>query len=109
MASSPSSPRSKVAAIISRPARPELAGTLPTLLTWLHKHGYETVLDPVTAEYSQGQTAVLRSEMSSRPLDLVIVLGGDGTLLSAVWDTAATDAPLLGVNLGTLGFLTDVP
>jgi NAD+ kinase len=109
MASSPSSPRSKVAAIISRPARPEVASTLPTLLTWLHDHGYETVLDPVTAEYSQGQPAVLRSEMSSRPLDLVIVLGGDGTLLSAVRDTAATDAPLLGVNLGTLGFLTDVP
>ena len=109
MASSSSSARSKIAAIISRPFRPEVAQTLPALLAWLHDHGYEVIFDPLTAKYSGTQPEVLRSQMSSRPLDLVIVLGGDGTLLSAVRDTAATDAPLLGVNLGTLGFLTDVP
>jgi NAD+ kinase len=108
MASSPSSP-SKVAAIISRPARPEVARTVPELLAWLQAHGYEVIVDPETAKYSNGQEEVARSQMSARPLDLVIVLGGDGTLLSAVRDTAAADAPLLGVNLGSLGFLTDVP
>lgn len=109
MASSSSSARSKVAAIVSRPEKPEVARTVPDLLAWLHAHGYEVIVDPETAKYSDGQEEVLRSQMSSRPLDLVIVLGGDGTLLSAVRDTAATDAPLLGVNLGSLGFLTDVP
>jgi NAD+ kinase len=109
MASSSASPRSKLAAIISRPARAEVARTVPELLAWLHAHGYQVIVDPETAKYSNGQEAVLRSQMSSRPLDLVIVLGGDGTLLSAVRDTASTDAPLLGVNLGSLGFLTDVP
>ena len=109
MASHPSSSPKKVAAIVSRPARAEVAQTVPQLLAWLHAHGYEVIVDPETAKYANGQEQVLRSQMSSRPLDLVIVLGGDGTLLSAVRDTAATDAPLLGVNLGSLGFLTDVP
>jgi NAD+ kinase len=109
MASSPSSSPSKVAAVISRPARSEVARTVPELLAWLQAHGYQVIVDPETAKYCNGQEEVLRSQMSSRPLNLVVVLGGDGTLLSAVRDTAATDAPLLGVNLGSLGFLTDVP
>jgi NAD+ kinase len=109
MPSLSSSPPSKVAAIISRPARPEVARTVPELLAWFHAHGYHVIVDPETAKYSDGQEEVLRSQMSARALDLVVVLGGDGTLLSAVRATAATDAPLLGVNLGSLGFLTDVP
>jgi NAD+ kinase len=109
MPSHPSSPSQKLAAIISRPARPEVASTVPQLLAWLQDHGYLVIVDPETAKYSNGQEEVPRAEMASRPLNLIVVLGGDGTLLSAVRATAASDAPLLGVNLGSLGFLTDVP
>jgi NAD+ kinase len=106
---SPTSSQQKVAAIISRHDRPEVASILPELLAWLEANNYRIVFDPETAKYCDGHEEVLRSELCSRSIDLVIVLGGDGTLLSAVRDTAPTEAPLLGVNLGSLGFLTDVP
>jgi len=109
MARSRSSPRSKVAAIISLPARPAVGRIIRQLIDWLHAHGYEVVMDVEAAKYLPGQQGVARAQLSSRPLDLVIVLGGDGTLLSAVRETVTTDAPLLGVNLGSLGFLTDAP
>jgi NAD+ kinase len=102
-------PSRKTAAIISRPNRAEVAHILPDLLTWLAGHDYTIVIDPQTANYVEGPEIVPRADMASKPLDLVVVLGGDGTLLSAARVTAAIDVPLLGVNLGSLGFLTEVP
>jgi NAD+ kinase len=106
--SSPQEPL-KIASIISRPNRPEVTQVLPGLLKWLADHGYKAIIDVETSKYMAGQEVVPRAQMASRPLDLVIVLGGDGTLLSAARATATVDVSLLGVNLGSLGFLTEVP
>jgi NAD+ kinase len=99
----------KVAAIVSKPGKPELSSIVPGLVEWFRQHQYEVVVDRETAPYAAGVEQLSRDEMVSRPLNLVVVLGGDGTLLSAARSMAKAGVPVLGVNLGSLGFLTEVP
>jgi NAD+ kinase len=99
-----------IAAIISKPQKPELETILPELMSWLEGHGYQSILDPESAGYlNHTNEAVDRPEMPSHSPAIVISLGGDGTLLSAARAFASTETPILGVNLGSLGFLTEVP
>ena len=102
-------PTSLLAAIISKPQKPELEGILRELVTWLRERGYEYALDLESASYLQEPNAVVREELPQRQPNLVIVLGGDGTLLSAARAFAKTNTPILSVNLGSLGFLTEIP
>jgi NAD+ kinase len=98
----------KVAGIASKPRKPEVGGILPGLLEWLSRNGYSVVVDPETAPYAPGCEVLSRDQMGQRDLRFVIVLGGDGTLLSAGRAVAKAGIPLLGINLGSLGFLTEV-
>lgn len=99
----------KSAAIISKPAKPELAVTLRELLEWFRQHEYKVYLDEETAQYVDGEEVVSRAEMGARRPDFALVLGGDGTLLSAARAVSHEGVPILAVNLGSLGFLTEVP
>jgi NAD+ kinase len=99
----------KSVAIISKPDKPEVAGVVPELVQWLQKHNYKVVVDQETEPHASGVDVLPRDEIASRGLSFVIVLGGDGTLLSAARAVAKAGVPVLGVNLGSLGFLTEVP
>jgi NAD+ kinase len=99
----------KSAGIISKPGKPEIAKIVPDLLAWFRERGYTVVVDPETAPYAHGIDVLTREEMGNRQLNFVVVLGGDGTLLSAARAVSKAGIPVLGVNLGSLGFLTEVP
>jgi len=101
-------PSSKAVGIVSKPSKPEVAEIMPQLMTWLRDHSYSLMVDPETAPHAFGAEVVSRLEMGSRNLNFVIVLGGDGTLLSAARAAAKAGIPIVGVNLGALGFLTEV-
>jgi NAD+ kinase len=95
-------------AILSKPQKHELSALLPELVLWLKAHGHRVVLDPVSGNYTHDADVVAREEMAGEEPVLAIVLGGDGTLLAAARVFAASGVPLLSVNLGSLGFLTEV-
>ena len=94
--------------IISRPRRTDIAKVVPPLLRWLGQRGIKVYCDIETAEcISSSCEAKVREEIP--PIsDLLIVLGGDGTLLAAARMVGERQVPILPVNLGGLGFLTSV-
>ncbi|MGD0842515.1 MAG: NAD(+)/NADH kinase [Candidatus Acidiferrales bacterium] len=94
--------------IISRPRRADISKVVPPLLEWLIARGVKVFVDPETAA-SIGTVADERPREELPGLaDLLIVLGGDGTLLAAARLENARNVPILPVNLGGLGFLTSV-
>jgi len=95
-------------AIISKPQKEELVTLLPELVLWLRTHGFEPILDPVSGNYAQEKNVVARIDLPAHDPELVVVLGGDGTLLAAARVFAKTNVPIMSVNLGSLGFLTEV-
>lgn len=101
--------RLKTVAIVSKPGRPELSELLPPLEKWLQRRNYAVVMDRESAAYFPAAALVMpRSDLAKRSPDLALVLGGDGTLLSATRAVAKVGTLILGVNLGTLGFMTEL-
>jgi NAD+ kinase len=99
-------PLEKVAIVAKVHAR-EAASVVGPLVRWLDERGVETLVESSFARRAKASASFTLEELP-RDLSLIVVLGGDGTLLSAVRALNGKQIPILGVNLGSLGFLTDV-
>ena len=97
----------KTVGIVSKPNSPAAGEIVPKLLEWLAHRGIEVRMDEQSAEYARTATGLPRQDVPEGS-DLVIVLGGDGTLLSAARAIGRRETPLFPVNLGSLGFLTAI-
>lgn len=97
------------AGIIGKYADPTVGTTLRALADILAARGVEMLLDEATAEvWTDHGLKVASRETIGSQCDLAIVVGGDGTLLNAARSLAPFDIALAGINLGHLGFLTDI-
>ena len=100
----------KTIALVGKYDSPEMGDSLPKLADFLRQLGYQVLIAHNTADQLDVvdyPTAALAE--IGKCADLVIVLGGDGTMLSIARMLVGHDVPLVGVNQGRLGFLTDVP
>ena len=95
------------AGIVIKPHAPSVEGILKIVVDYLEGRGVACVLEDVAAR-KLGRPDGLGRERIAEASDLVVVLGGDGTLLSVAHLAAKAGVPVMGVNLGRLGFLTEI-
>ena len=108
----PASPRT--IALIGKDGSRAIAESLRLLANALHERGVTILLENATASVSEsledlGQWQKCGYAEIGELADLAIVIGGDGTMLRAARHLACLGVPLVGVNQGRLGFMTDIP
>ena len=90
--------------VVSKPGRGELPELLAQVAAWCRERQLELAVDCVTAGYLGRADGQPRGDLPEG-CDVIVVLGGDGTLLSAARGVGSRQVPLLAVNLGGLGFM----
>ena len=99
--------KAKKIGVFCKPKAPSATDILGRLIPWLRKQNYHIFLDTGTAAIINETSSYEKREISQQA-DLLIVLGGDGTLLSVAQAAHPYNIPILAVNLGSLGFLAEI-
>ena len=99
--------KAKKIGVFCKPKAPSATDILGRLIPWLRKQNYHIFLDTGTAAIINETSSYEKREISQQA-DLLIVLGGDGTLLSIARAAHPHNIPILAVNLGSLGFLAEI-
>src|SRR6202047_3726060 len=94
--------------IVCKPIRDVVSSVVPSLIAWLRERKIDVFVDNETQACIDPAVSAFAREALAEKIDLLIVLGGDGTLLSATRALAGHKVPILAVNLGGLEFLTSV-
>ncbi|OSM04808.1 NAD(+) kinase [Magnetofaba australis] len=98
--------------IIAKRSDSQALVAMGQLAHWLHQRGLSVVVSPTSGEAAGIPESVAvrkKQDIMAQGLDLMVVIGGDGTFIGAARSTVRWRAPLLGVNMGRLGFLTETP
>ena len=100
----------KKIAIVAKVHDPRCLGVAEELIDWLAVRGITSSVEDHLSKRLKRPEAAERADSSDivREADLVVVLGGDGTLIAAARLVGERELPILGVNLGSLGFLTEI-
>lgn len=99
--------KSKSIGILTKPKFSEVKSTLQAVVTWLRERKIDVILDTTSAGLLCEQGGIQKTQLASRA-DVLLILGGDGTMLNAARLAGERSIPILGVNMGGLGFLTEV-
>ena len=94
-------------AIMAKVHDPRCQGLACDLVAWLEQRGHRPLVEAHLARHIHYQNGLDFSTLDGQA-DLMVVLGGDGTLIAAARALGAHNVPILGVNLGSLGFLTEI-
>ena len=93
--------------LIANAGKPRAAELAPALIAALRQRGLDVLVDPATTALVTDAKSASRADMAKR-CALIVILGGDGTILEALRDLGPVTPPIFGINLGSLGFLTTV-
>ncbi|MDD9894940.1 MAG: NAD(+) kinase [Gammaproteobacteria bacterium] len=95
--------------LIGRPGHSGVVASLSRLISYLLSKNLSIMMDEVTSELMENTTVEVGTRIQlSANCDLVVVVGGDGSMLNAAKSVASEGVPVIGINRGKLGFLTDI-